>query len=227
MRASQMPWSGSCQRRDTASTMSPDQLDRATAPARRAGRRVGQQVGDRAEHVELDLAVGRVADADRAGAGVPGQGLDDRLGAQLETVHCVQRVQPFRVAGGALDDPPGPGQQRLGLLARAEHHQGLRAHRGVAQPAVAVVPVAQAAHLLRQRRGAGGDDRAGRLVAQRPQGQRAAQHQVPAPARAACSELRPVPPRAFALAAARPDVGRRAVPVGGASVRRRRSAARA
>ena len=66
------------------------------------------QVGDRAEHVELDLAVGGVADADRPRPGVAGQGVDDRLGAQLVAVHGVQGVQPLRVTAGVVDHPHRP-----------------------------------------------------------------------------------------------------------------------
>ena len=51
-----------------------------------------------------------------------------------------------------------------------------RGHRRVAQPAVAVVPVAHAAELLGQRGRRGGEDRARRPVAEAAQRQRAAQH---------------------------------------------------
>ena len=115
-----MPWSGSCQRRSTASTI---RLDDPPVGRQYVTAQVGvggEQVGDRAEHVELHLPVGRVADADRPGSGVAGQRLDDRLGAELEAVHGVQRVQPLRVAAGTVDDPAGPAQQRLGLVQRAE-----------------------------------------------------------------------------------------------------------
>ena len=97
------------------------------------------------------------------GAGVAGQRVDDRLGAELEPVDGVERVQPLRVAAGALDAAVHPAQERLGLLQRAEVDERARGHRGVAQPAVAVVPVAHAAELLGQRGGRRGEDRAGRL----------------------------------------------------------------
>ena len=180
-----MPWSGSCQRRSTACTIA--SRTRQSLVAHRAARvgDGGDQVGDRAEDVELDLAVGRVADPDRPRAGVAGQGVDDGLGPELEPVDRVERVQPLRVAAGALDAAVDPAQQRLGLLERAEVDQRPRGHRRVAQPAVAVVPVADAAELLRQRRGRRGEDRAGRLVAEPAQRQRAAQHLLSAPCRAA------------------------------------------
>ena len=161
-RASQMPWSGSCQRRRTASTMFSRHPPLVVAD-RAAGVGDGRdQVGDRAEDVELELVVGEVADPDRPGAGVPGQGVDDRLGAQLVAVDGVERVQPLRVPAGALDAAVHPAQQRLGLLDGAEVDQRAGGHRRVAQPAVAVVPVADAAQLLGQRGGRRGQDRAGR-----------------------------------------------------------------
>ena len=112
-----MPWSGSCQRRSTASTIASTTRQSAsrTEPARVGDG--GEQVGDRAEDVELDLPVGRVADAHRPGAGVAGQRVDDRLRAELEPVDGVERVQPLRVAAGALDAAVDPAQERLGLVA--------------------------------------------------------------------------------------------------------------
>ena len=87
-RASQMPWSGSCQRRaDRLHHRLHEQRDvvvRELAAARSASR--AHQVGDRPEHVELHLAVRGVADAHRAGAGVAGQGLDHGLRAELAAV---------------------------------------------------------------------------------------------------------------------------------------------
>ncbi len=54
--------------------------------------------------------VGEVADPHRPGSGVPGQGVDDRLGAQLVAVDRVERVQPLRVPAGALDAAVDPAQ---------------------------------------------------------------------------------------------------------------------
>ena len=179
-RASQRPWSGSCQRRlDRLRPSPPAPATRRRGPSRARRATASEQVGDRAEDVQLELVVGEVADPDRPGAGVPGQGVDDRLGAQFVTLHGVERVQPLGVPAGALDAAVHPAQERLGLGERAQVDQGPGGHRGVAEPAVPVVPVADAAELLRQRGGRGGQDRSGGLVAQPAQGQRAAQHQVP------------------------------------------------
>jgi hypothetical protein len=90
----------------------------------------------------------------------------------------VYRVQLFRVPAGALDAAVDPAQERLRLGQRPQVDQRPRGHRGVADPAVAVVPVPDAADLLRQRGGGGGQDGAGRLVAESAQGEGAAQHQV-------------------------------------------------
>ena len=137
-----------------------------------------QQVGDRAEHVQLDLPVGRVADPHGARPGVPGQRLDHGLRPQFVAVEVVERVQPFRVAAGVLHHPQHPAHQRLGLLVRAEVDQRPGGERRVARPAVAVVPVADPAQLLGQRGGRRGHEPAARLVPETAQRQRAAQHRV-------------------------------------------------
>ena len=55
-----------------------------------------------------------------------------------------------------------PVHEGLGLLGEAEPQQGVEGEGGVADPGVAVVPVAPAADALGQAGGRGGDDRAGR-----------------------------------------------------------------
>ena len=50
--------------------------------------------------------------------------------------------------------------------------------RGIAQPAVAVIPIAFASELLRQRRGRSSDDPAGRRIGHRLQGQQGTQHRL-------------------------------------------------
>ena len=64
---------------------------RAAAKVRLCDREGCNEVGDRPEDVELELAVGGVADAYRPGAGVAGQGVDDRLGAEVVAVAVVGR----------------------------------------------------------------------------------------------------------------------------------------
>ena len=79
-------------------------------------------------------------------------------------------ARPYMIwscAGLPGDRPQQPLAPRRGLVDVAAHHQRVEREGGVAQPAVAVVPVAHAAELLGQRRGRRGDDAAGRRVGQR------------------------------------------------------------
>ena len=161
-------------------------------PARRGHGR--EQVGDRAEYVELDLPVGRVAHTHGPGAGVAGEGVDHCLGAELEPFEGVERVQALRMAAGALDAAVHPAQERLGLLQRAEVDEHARGHGGIAKPAVAVVPVAHAAELLGQRGRRRGEDRARRPVPQAAQRERAAEHLARRRARKSQAR-RPLEPR--------------------------------
>ena len=71
--------------------------------------------------------------------------------------------------------------------------QRFQGQGGVTQPAVAVVPVADPAELLRQRRGRRGDDAAGVLVAQRPEGEQGAADRTGVAA-VVLAPRRPVPP---------------------------------
>ena len=68
----------------------------------------------------------------------------------------------------------------------------------VAQPAIAVVPVAFSAELLRQRRGGRGDDPAGRRVGQRLQGRQGALHRFP-PSTGVAAAGGPAAPEPFCL----------------------------
>ena len=76
----------------------------------------GEQVGDRAKYVELDLPVGRVAHTHGPGAGVAGEGVDICLGTELEPFDGLERVQAFWMAAGALDAAVHPAQECLCLL---------------------------------------------------------------------------------------------------------------
>ena len=89
------------------------------------------------------------------------------------TEHGVERPQALGAALG-LRQAIDVAEQRIRLGGRSELDQRDRREGGVAQPAVAVVPVAHAADLLRQARGRGGHDGTRRLMAEGTQGQRAA-----------------------------------------------------
>ena len=80
--------------------------------------------------------------------------------------------------------PPAPAvvmksKKSLGLVRAGRDPQRLDGEAGVADPGVAVVPVALAADVLGQRRRRRGDDRAGRLVGQALQDPAAVVHEVP------------------------------------------------
>ena len=76
---------------------------------------------------------------------------------------------PYMIWSGPVTRPSAlaeavgqPAHERSGLLGEAEPQQRVERERGVADPRVAVVPVALAAELLRQARRRRRDDRAGR-----------------------------------------------------------------
>ncbi len=100
----------------------------------------------------------------------------------------------------ALAEPLGqPAHERLGLLGEAEPQQRVEREGRVADPGVAVVPVALAAELLRQARRRRGDDRARRAVREQLERERRPVHHLapaplvagvrepPAPVRAPCA----------------------------------------
>ncbi len=109
--------------------------------------------------------------------------------------------------------PLDVAEQRVGLGHRPELDERVRRDRGVAQPAVAVVPVADAADLLRQARRGGGQDRAALLVAEAAQRERAARDLVAAE-RGQAQPVEPAAPgalRALAALGLRRRVRREAV----------------
>ena len=131
-----------------------------------------------AVEVELDLAVGAVADAHRLRTAVALEVVEDGLGQPVLAAHAVHHLQVVGVAGGcALDEQAEPPC----LALEAEGEQRLQREARVAHPAVAVVPVAAGAHRLRQRGGGGGGDGAGGRVGQPLDDQRRAQHRLAAP----------------------------------------------
>ena len=132
----------------------------------------------RAEDIELDLVVGGVADAHRTRAGVARQLLDGGLGRQRRAVDGVKRREALGADLGGLDDPEEPVEEIHRLVDRAEFHESAGRERGVADPAVAVVPVADAADELGQACRGGSQDGAGRAVAEGLQRQRRAANQV-------------------------------------------------
>ena len=149
-----------------------DQVDQARRQLGPLRLERGGEVDERAEHVELHLRFGGVADAHRPAAGVAGEVLERGL-------HCVMTedgVQGPEAVGAAdlLHPLADPVEVRHPFAERTEAGEARRGQRRVAQPAEAVVPVAGATEVLGQARGGGGADRAGRFIGEGPQGERRA-----------------------------------------------------
>ena len=129
------------------------------------------RVERRAEHVVLALVEGAVADPHRAGAGVAREVVARGLGqiaAPVDPVHDLQRAVPVALEVG--DEL----HELVGLPVEVEEVQRLQREGRVADPRVAVVPVALAPGRLGQRRGQRGDRRPGGHVGQALDGQRRA-----------------------------------------------------
>ena len=118
---------------------------------------------------------GRVADPHRSRAGVPGQPVDGPLGQAPRAVDGVHDLEVGGVAGHGPEQPVAPEPR---LVGRARLDQRVDREGGVAQPAVAVVPVALAAEVLGQRGGRGRHDPAGLGVGHQVQGQQRAPYVV-------------------------------------------------
>ena len=126
------------------------------------------RVDQLAVDVELELVDGAVADPHRPGVAVAAQVVELGLVGDV-AVDVVEHPQRAEVVGravlGRVRHPVRePAHERRRLVGEAEPQQRVEAERGVADPHVAVVPVAAPAHRLGQARGRRGDDRAGRLV---------------------------------------------------------------
>ena len=111
-------------------------------------------------------------------------------------VHDLERL---RAPGGR---PPEPRHVVVRLVPVAEHEERIDRERGVAEPGVAVVPVALAADLLRERRGRRCHDRSRRRVRQPLEDEAASKHLFPVrpDVSAALGPGLPVPDRSLELA---------------------------
>ena len=169
-------------------------------PARRVGRqsappRLVMDVHDLAEDVELKLAVSGVAEAHRRRIFVTRQPRRDPFGQPPLTGDAVHDLQLARTAGYRAQQPFAPC---LRLVEVTGTHGAEQNQRGVAQPAIAVVPVALAADFFRQRCGGSGDHAAGRRVGQRLERQHGAQYGV-RPLAGGPAFCRPVPPKCLGV----------------------------
>ena len=125
--------------------------------------------------VELNLAGCRVADAHGEGVFIAGEPADfplEELAFALEAVHDLDLVG---TAGEGAEEPVLP-RGRFGEVAAIG--EGEEGEGGVAQPAVAVVPVADAADGLGQGGGDRGDDAAGGAIDHGAQGDEGAFNDV-------------------------------------------------
>ena len=143
-------------------------------PLRQVVARLGVQV-ERVEHgaphVVLVLVVGAVAHPHRPGALVAGQ-VVERLLHQLGL--AVDPVHDLELALLGLGHVGDEVEEVVGLPVEAQRVEAPEREGGVADPAVAVVPVALAAGRLGQRGGGRGDHRAGGRVGEALQRERAA-----------------------------------------------------
>ena len=118
--------------------------------------------------------MGGIAEAHRAGVGVAGQPVGLPLGQPafahqaIHDLHVRQARRPPRAAANRAMPPP---PRRHACI-----HQGKQRERRIAYPAVAVIPVAHAADVFRQRRRRRGDDAAAGRIGQPFQGDQRTHH---------------------------------------------------
>ncbi len=93
---------------------------------------------------------------------------------------ALDAVHDLHVAGGACRRAQQPIVPIGSFLGITRVHQRQQREGGIAQPAIAVVPVPRTAELFRQRRGGRGDNAAGRSVSQRLQRNQRTHHEVAA-----------------------------------------------
>ena len=149
-----------------------------------------QGVHHLADHVELELRGSGVADADRAALFIARQPGDLPFGNAAFAGQAIEDLDLPRVAGHGPQQPVAP---LAGFVVVSAADHGVEREGGVAEPAVAVVPVAGAAELLRQRGGGRGHHAPGRCVGQRFQrDQRADDGIAPRPVDGA--SVGPLPP---------------------------------
>ena len=133
-----------------------------------------ERVQNRAPDVVLHLVVGAIANPHRARVVVAGQMVEflfDQAALTAHAVHHLKRMALIAVGAGHVGDER---KEVVGLAIQAQGVEPPQRECRVANPGVAVVPVAFAARRLRQRRGAGRQQRAGGRIGQPLQCERAA-----------------------------------------------------
>ena len=151
--------------------------------------------------VELELSGGLVADADRPRAPVAGE----RELALRRTRAAVQPVQDAQLGVRELRGVEQPPEEGASLRRAAHAQKGVERKRAVANPAVAVVPVADARERLGQRGGPGGGNRPGGSVDQELERERAPHHR-PSPRALVAALGRPAAPEVHRGREARLDL---------------------
>ena len=131
------------------------------------------QVDQGAVGVELELLGGRVADPDRARMLVAVEPVEDDLG---EPSLASDAVHDLEIAGATRRAPLDEAPEAVRLVVGPDRGQRASAHRRVADPAEAVVPVPLAAKPLRQRGRRRRRDRPGGGEGQPLEGDRRAHH---------------------------------------------------
>jgi hypothetical protein len=174
-------------------------------PAELPGRKRGAHVFlarliERVRHLAVDIELllrgGRVADPYRLRVLEARQPLHDPLGQPSLTGDPVHDLDVIRVAGHG---PQQPGAPLARLIQVAGVDERKQRQRRVAEPAVAVVPVALAAGPLRQRCRRRGDDPSRRTVGEALEDDERLQNGVPVGPRVTAAR-RPFPPERLGLA---------------------------
>ena len=138
--------------------------------------RMGRGQNDLTVAIVLRLRVGGVARPDRAHSAIPGQVLGKAFVELMLAHHGIERLD--LPAAGVVDDVPEISQVLLQNIERSQPVQGLHGVVGIANPAVAIIPVAFASRRLRDRGRQRRDDRACFFVLTQLERDRAADHLV-------------------------------------------------
>ena len=157
--------------------------------------RLVQDVEHLAVDVQLELRAGCVADPDRLRPLVARQPRQLAFREVPLTGRAVHDLQVVRVAGDGSQQPAAPGPR---LVLEAVLEQGVEGERRVTEPAVPVVPVADAADLLRQRGRRSRHDPARRIVGERLQHHQRPRHGL-LPAAAVRAVAEPLSPERAGL----------------------------
>lgn len=129
--------------------------------------RTGVQHGDDlAVDIELELFGGGVADPDRCGAFVTGEVVEVEFGQAPLPADSIHDLNLRRVAGTDAGEEIPEGECLVGVSGSKQRLEG---ERGVAEPAIAVVPVPHTPDLLGQGGRGRGDHSAGVLRSHRLQ----------------------------------------------------------